>query len=1023
MRLLVLLFKTIHHFLQFGGFGKAIWPWAFANKYQELSGFVHPVGSSQSPLFKRGLDMLSQMFLWQTTHLTRAHYIWQMRELAQKIKHSGYTLAEIQTFLPAAIQQTKNKLGQKLKPGTIQFLNKIPRLCLLPGSVLQNFHNGFHNIRGSQPSFQAQPLTTHGSHAHTTHKHTNSRQQPLPHTHKHPPPLMSIQTHKHPGFQRPKNTSKQPAQVGPQPLPTHNRFEALHPNTKQTPVQQKNQTSNTQHNKSPQTPAGPQQKNKGAPVFIHTPQAPKPQRLQSRTKHSRRTNTQNPAPARGTYPQSPIPPLLTPNKQPNAQTHTKQAPKKPNAQTPLMSRSPVRLSQESGPSTYPLAYTHSLKHQQLCDPNVPPTNVQGQGDVLSNFHPCTFTYQGRTYHSAEQCYQHIKAEFVGADELAASIISTPAHNSGTIKLLGNRVKNDFAPQMGKWDSGKLLQMEGIIFQRAKQSVQFRNHLLNTYPSPLVHRVPDHFWGTNEPTSFQVKNPKFMASFYSKRQLKGKDHFAKILMRVRFHFAVETGLVVPDCPELSNTSHTPQPIFIPHRFRRTRVISSYSGPITTPHTSEATPDLDPEPLPHNTTTSPAQVQANRTQTSHTNTQQQDIQQPAQITPPQNPDQQDPDIHNVHTHSGESRSSSPEVTFLYSTPAQVQANRTQNSQQQDNQQPAQITPSQNPDQQNPDIHSGESRSSSPEIPFMHSGAKHSQIWASTAPTQPHTHLETANPDQSAPSSQPIISPATSDYSIHSDIFPALGQLYSSPTLQPPSPSRISESGSITPHPATPPPLDWSKQASPNLYTPPTRPRLSRRLNSHTSSRPILGPNLVRHNNVKAKWSIPATKAKLLVIGDSNIKRINSAPPGINSIQLHSFAGAKFSHIKDIFSRSPDPEEQPSHVILSVGINNRDTPSEANLTVDIRKTLHAFARQYPDSSRSICLLNGSSRLTPGQINRIKFINQTIELKALNYNTQVIPALPDRHFSIDPSDGHHIHWSANTANRLLSHWNEHLN
>ena len=53
--------------------------------------------------------------------------------------------------------------------------------------------------------------------------------------------------------------------------------------------------------------------------------------------------------------------------------------------------------------------------------NVQPRNVQGAGDVLSNFYPFTFSYKGVRFRSSEHAYQYEKAMFLGDRELAEEI--------------------------------------------------------------------------------------------------------------------------------------------------------------------------------------------------------------------------------------------------------------------------------------------------------------------------------------------------------------------------------------------------------------------------------------------------------------------------------------------------------------------------------------------------------------------------------------------------------------------------
>ena len=50
-----------------------------------------------------------------------------------------------------------------------------------------------------------------------------------------------------------------------------------------------------------------------------------------------------------------------------------------------------------------------------------PKNVQGTGNVLSNFYPFTFNYKGRRFGSPEHAYQNEKAMFLGDNELAKKV--------------------------------------------------------------------------------------------------------------------------------------------------------------------------------------------------------------------------------------------------------------------------------------------------------------------------------------------------------------------------------------------------------------------------------------------------------------------------------------------------------------------------------------------------------------------------------------------------------------------------
>ena len=57
----------------------------------------------------------------------------------------------------------------------------------------------------------------------------------------------------------------------------------------------------------------------------------------------------------------------------------------------------------------------------------------------------------------------------------------------------------------------------------------------------------------------------------------------------------------------------------------------------------------------------------------------------------------------------------------------------------------------------------------------------------------------------------------------------------------------------------------------------------------------------------------------MGDSNLAKISATPS--DKIQIESFPGARFRNITAILKKYEHPEK-PSKVILSVGINNRNS-----------------------------------------------------------------------------------------------------
>ena len=90
---------------------------------------------------------------------------------------------------------------------------------------------------------------------------------------------------------------------------------------------------------------------------------------------------------------------------------------------------------------------------------------------------------------------------------------------------------------------------------------------------------------------------------------------------------------------------------------------------------------------------------------------------------------------------------------------------------------------------------------------------------------------------------------------------------------------------------------------------------------------GPKVCRHGNEKAKWQVPIASSKIVVIGDSNLARITSIDGPVNSIEIHSYPGARFLHLNKLVWESPAPQENPSHVFLGVGINSRTNKPDTN------------------------------------------------------------------------------------------------
>ena len=120
---------------------------------------------------------------------------------------------------------------------------------------------------------------------------------------------------------------------------------------------------------------------------------------------------------------------------------------------------------------------------------------RGQNDPLSNFYYVGYQqlqYKGRGYSSSEQAYQHTKALFHGAKQLAKDIMHEG--NPVGIKDLGRKIHESKA-----WSEQKVDIMYEILNAKAACSVEFRLALKEEDPQvTFVEAVYDSFWGSGLP---------------------------------------------------------------------------------------------------------------------------------------------------------------------------------------------------------------------------------------------------------------------------------------------------------------------------------------------------------------------------------------------------------------------------------------------------------------------------------------------------------------------------------------------
>lgn len=172
-------------------------------------------------------------------------------------------------------------------------------------------------------------------------------------------------------------------------------------------------------------------------------------------------------------------------------------------------------------------------------------------------------------------------------------------------------------------------------------------------------------------------------------------------------------------------------------------------------------------------------------------------------------------------------------------------------------------------------------------------------------------------------------------------------------------------------------------------------------------------IRHVNTTQKiknWSL-AVKEKWLILGDSNVARF--PPFKIPNLQIDSFPGATFRHVKGVLSKI-DPVSTVEIVVLSLGLNNRNQMAQTSFK-ELQRLLSVTKLKFPQAEIWLPLISFSRSLPQREQIHLHALN-----KYIKSHHQFIPELSRSQFSVE-RDG--IHWTHATATRLLEHWAQLVN
>ena len=137
---------------------------------------------------------------------------------------------------------------------------------------------------------------------------------------------------------------------------------------------------------------------------------------------------------------------------------------------------------------------------------------------LSNFYPCKFEFNGKTFNFSEQCFMYQKAILFNDFEIAKQVLNET--DVRKIKALGRKVKN-FNNEL--WDKHKEDFMFNACYAKFSQNDKLKDFLLSTGNHEIVEASPvDNIWGIGFSSDNAMENVDKW----------GQNLLGKILMKVR-----------------------------------------------------------------------------------------------------------------------------------------------------------------------------------------------------------------------------------------------------------------------------------------------------------------------------------------------------------------------------------------------------------------------------------------------------------------------------------------------------------
>lgn len=137
---------------------------------------------------------------------------------------------------------------------------------------------------------------------------------------------------------------------------------------------------------------------------------------------------------------------------------------------------------------------------------------------MSNFYPCKFEFNGKTFNFSEQCFMYQKAILFNDFEIAKQVLNET--DVRKIKALGRKVKN-FNNEL--WDKHKEDFMFNACYAKFSQNDKLKDFLLSTGNHEIVEASPvDNIWGIGFSSDNAMENVDKW----------GQNLLGKVLMKVR-----------------------------------------------------------------------------------------------------------------------------------------------------------------------------------------------------------------------------------------------------------------------------------------------------------------------------------------------------------------------------------------------------------------------------------------------------------------------------------------------------------